>query len=344
MMPDITTAHRRRSLPGLSRNEEKVLAEMLNTSDPWRVAGHAKVDFPHFVKTLKSLVKKGLISITDADVLLTEKGMKLVRAIRLLPAEEIAGRVETARKDFIKVTRKRPRTTTLYDQGYMTMNSVFRRVSLIARSGDARGKRIAVLGDDDLLSVALCLATEPTHVTVLEIDERIVDFIAEVAAELKLPITAARWDLKSPLPARYKGCFDTFVTDPSETMPGLKMFLSRGMYTLQAGEGRSGYFGLTAIEASHSKWGELQGWLLRTYPLAITHILPGYAYYDNWTGIAKQTAGYGLEPFKKTPRTTWFNSALVRLETIAGFTPKQTGKTRGSIFEDDESCGTTKNV
>lgn len=328
----------------ISRNEEKVLAEMLNSSDPWRVAGHAKVDFAHYVKTLKSLVKKGLISIGDDEILLTERGMKLVREINLLPAEEISGRVEAARKDFIKVARRRPRTTTVYDQGYMTMNSVFRRVSLIARMGDAGGKRIAILGDDDLVSVALCLAAEPRQVTVFEIDERLVAFIGEVAAELSLPITADRWDLRDPLPAKYKGQFDSFITDPSETLPGLKMFLSRALFTLRGGDGGAGYFGLTTIEASYKKWGAFQQWLVKSYPLAITHILPGYAYYDNWTGLAKQTKGYGLEPFKKMPQATWFNSALVRLETLAGFAPEQPGKIRGSIFKDDESCGTTKEV
>ncbi|MGD9401831.1 MAG: bis-aminopropyl spermidine synthase family protein [bacterium] len=328
----------------ITRNEEKVLAEMLNSSDPWRVAGHAKVDFAHYVKTLKTLVKKGFISIEGAEILLTEKGMKLVRDINLLPAEEISGRVETARKDFIKVIRRRPRTAAIYDQGYMTLNSVFRRVSLIARMGDASGKRIAVLGDDDLMSVALCLTVQPRHVNVLEVDERLVNLIGEVAGESGLPITVDRWDLRDPLPAKYKGQFDTFVTDPSETMPGLKMFLGRALFTLRAGEGGAGYFGLTAIEASYKKWGAFQQWLLKTYPLAITHILPGYAYYDNWTGLAKQTKGYGLDPFKSMPQATWFNSALVRLETLTGFAPKQTGKTRGTIFEDDESCGTTKEV
>ncbi len=331
-------------LARISRNEEKVLGEILNSADPWRVAGHAKVDFPHFIRTLKSLVRKGLISITETDVLLTGSGMRLVGEADLLPAEEIPGRVEAARKQFAEVVRRRPRTTTLYDQGFMTLNSVFRRVSLMARMGDAGGKRVAVLGDDDLVSVALCLAAAPRHVTVLEIDERLVAFIGEVADELGLPLTALRWDLRDPLPARYKGRFDTFVTDPSETMPGLKMFLSRALYTLRAGEGAAGYFGLTTIEASYAKWSALQRWLLKTYPLAITHILPGYAYYDNWTGLTKQTKGYGLEPFKRMPRVTWFNSALVRLEALAGFAPRQTGRTRGSIFEDDESCGTTKEV
>jgi predicted methyltransferase len=328
----------------ISRNEERVLAEILNTSDPWRVAGHAGVDFPHYIRTLKDLVRKGLISITDTDVLLTEKGMKLVRDLGLLPAEEITGRVEAAREEFIGLIRSRPRPTPVYDQGYMTLNSVFRRISLMARMGDARGKRIAVLGDDDLVSVALALAAEPEEVAVLEIDERLVEFINQVAAGRGLPISAEWHDLRTPLPSTYMGRFDAFVTDPAETLAGLKMFLGRAMYTLAPGEGRAGYFGLTAIEASYTKWGAFQMWLLKTYPLAITHILPGYAYYDNWTALAEQTEGYGLEPFKKTPRATWFNSALVRLETLDEFAPKQPGATRGSIFEDDESCGTTKVV
>jgi predicted methyltransferase len=331
-------------LAKISRSEERVLAEMLNTSDPWRVAGHAKVDFPHFIKTLKALTRKGLISITDTEVLLTSKGMKLVRDLSLLPAEEIPVRVEEAKKKFMKIARRRPHSTALYDQGYMTMDSVFRRVSIIARMGDAHGRKIAILGDDDLLSIALCLTVQPEHVTVLEIDERLVTFINEVAAELDLPVTAGHWDLRTPLPADYKGRFEAFITDSSETLPGLKMFLSRGLYTLKTGEGGAGYFGLTTIEASYKKWSAFQSWLLSTYPLAITHILPGYAYYDNWIGLAKQTRGYGLEPFKRMPRSTWFNSALIRLEALQGFAPKQMGRTKGSIFEDDESCGTTKAV
>lgn len=331
-------------MPNITKSEERVLAEMLNTSDPWRVAGHAKVDFPHFIKTLKALTRKGLISITDTEVLLTSRGMTLVKELNMLPAEEIPVRVEEAKKKFTEIIRRRPHSTALYDQGYMTMDSVFRRVSIIARMGEAHGKKIALLGDDDLLSIALCLTVQPLNVTVLEIDERLVTFINQVAAELKLPIAAGRWDLRTPLPAEYKGRFNVFVTDPSETMAGLKMFLSRGLYTLKAGEGRAGYFGLTTIEASFKKWSELQLWLMRTYPLAITHILPGYAYYDNWIGLAKQTRGYGLEPFKRMPRSTWFNSALLRLETLRDFAPKQMGKTRGFIFEDEESCGTTKAV
>jgi predicted methyltransferase len=331
-------------LAGITRNEEKVLAEILNSSDPWRVAGHARVDFPHFIKTLKGLARKGFISMTDSEVLLTARGMKLVSDLRLLPAEEISGRVEAARKKFADVARSRPRTTTLYDQGYMTLNSVFRRVSLIARMGDSRGRRIAVLGDDDLVSIALALTTDPEHITVLEIDERLVTFINETSTRLGLPVTAEACDLRDPLPAGYRGRFDTFVTDPSETMAGLKMFSSRGLYVLRRGEGRAGYFGLTTIEASYKKWAEYQGWLLKTHPVAMTHVLPGYAYYESWAGLAKQTAGYGLEAFKKRPRATWFNSALVRLETLKGFVPKQQGRTRGSLFEDDESCGTTKQV
>ena len=328
----------------ISKTEERVLAEVLNTPDPWRVAGHARIDFPAFVKTLKSLVRKGLVSITATEVLLTARGMEVVGDLRLLPAEEIPVRVEEARQEFARVARRRPRTTTLYDQGYMTLNSLMRRISLMARMGDAHGKSIAVLGDDDLLSIAVCLVARPEHVTVLEIDERLVAFINETAGDLSLPITAVCCDLRLPLPAKYRGRFDTFVTDPSETMAGLKMFLGRGLYTLKPGGGGAGYFGLTTIEASYDKWSAFQAWLLKTYSLAISHILPGYAYYDNWAGLARQTKGYGLEPLKRMPGSTWFNSALVRLETLKGFVPKQPGKTRDSIFEDDESCGTVKEV
>jgi predicted methyltransferase len=328
----------------LKRDEERVLAELLNSPDPWRLAGHVKTDFPHFIKTLETLERRQLISIEEAEILLTAQGRKLAARERLLPASEIPGRIQAARKEMASLCRGRPRTTTHFDQGYMTVDSLFRRVSLMARMGDANGKRIAVLGDDDLISIALCLATEPEHISVLEIDGRLVDFINDIAGARGFPIKALGWDFRNPLPAEFRGRFDSFVTDPSETLPGLKMFLSRGIYTLKPGEGGAGYFGLTSIEASYRKWRTLQTWMLRSHKLAITHILPGYAYYHNWRGLARQTEGYGLAPFGTMPEKTWFNSALIRVETIEGFTPRQTGRTRGSLFEDDESCGTTKEI
>jgi len=201
------------------------------------------------------------------------------------------------------------------------------------------GRSIAILGDDDLLSVGLCLAASPENVTVFEIDSRVVDFIVEIAAELSLPIRTRCHDLREPLPSDLRGRFHTFVTDPSETIDGLRMFLGRGLGLLKAEEGLAGYFGLTSIEASARKWNRLQRWLVTRYSVAITHILPENSYYNNWPDLLDQTAVFAASCLKAGPKREWFNSSLFRLETLSDFRPGQIGRVKGPIFDDEETCG-----
>ena len=320
-------------------DETQVLRQLLNTTDPWQLAGMVRLDFPRYVRTLKRLRRKNLIETCPTHVRLTATGRRMARRLGLRSKRQISEQVKSAKKRFERLARKRPSSASLYDQGYMTVESVFRRAQIMADLGDADSKRIAVLGDDDLFSIAICLCARPERVMVFEIDERVVDFIRKTARGLGLPVLAQRADLREPLPRRFRAGFDTFVTDPSETVEGLKMFVGRGLYLLRRGEGRAGYFGLTSIEASTKKWHRIQRWILDNYAVAITHVLPGSADYHNWSDLVTQTACFSLDCLEHSPRSRWFNSALVRLETLPGFRSKAIGRTRGLVFMDDEAVG-----
>ena len=298
-----------------------------------------RLAFPRFLRAARRLERKGLVRTGPGKIELTAKGRRDVQQLGLRSDRQIAAAVNQARKRFASIVRRRPSSVTAYDQGYMTTDSVFRRAELMMKLGDVELKRIAILGDDDLLSVAICLCSNPEAVTVFEIDGRVVDFIGRIARAGGLPITTECLDLREPLPARLRGRFHTFVSDPSETINGLKMFLGRGLFLLRSGEGRSGYFGLTTIEASIAKWNRIQRWLLNRHPLAITHILPGNAIYHNWPDILQQTSCFSLDFIANRPGKEWFNSALVRLETTRGFKPMDMGMVRGPLFNDDEACG-----
>jgi len=322
-------------------DEKRVLRHALNTSGLWQIAGRVRLDFPRFLRTLKRLEKRGLVTAGKGTVRLTGLGRAEARSSGLRSGREVAGRLRKAREVFTRLAGRRPASTGAYNQGYMTVESVFNRIGLITDMDDVDAKAVAVLGDDDLLSIALCLAGRPEKVTVFEIDARIVEFIEETAARLGLPIQTECHDLREPLPRRLGGRFDTFVADPSETIDGLRMFLGRGLGLLKTGEGGAGYFGLTSIEASAAKWHRLQRWMLAHYALAITHILPGNAYYHNWPDLLSQTRVFSLKCLEAPPKRRWFNSSLVRLETLPDFRPKRIGRIRGAIFNDDEACGDT---
>jgi hypothetical protein len=326
-------------MTSLNQDDISLLRQTVNTSDPWEIAGHVGIPFPRYVKAVKRLKRRGLLKVGKDKVTLTAEGRQTARDLQLRTAKDIAQAVQKARKEFLSITKNRPSAAALHNQGYMTIFSLFRRAELIADLGDADGKRVAILGDDDLLSIALCLACRPESVTVFEIDERVVDFIDRTARDRGLPITAEQRDLRDPLPARFRARFDTFVTDPSETIAGLKMFVGRGLCLLRSGKGRAGYFGLTSIEASVWKWHKLQKWMLDGYLITLTHIIPGSAYYYNWPDLVNQTEMFNLDCLNRKPSTQWFNSALVRLETIEGFRPRKIGKVSGRIFMDDEAVG-----
>jgi hypothetical protein len=300
-----------------------------------------RLDFPRFLRALRRLKRKGLIAMGEGAIELTGRGRAEARASGLRSRREVAARIRKAREVFAGMARRRPRSTGAYNQGYMTGESVFNRIGLILEMGDADAKKVAILGDDDLLSIALCLAGRPKRVKVIEIDARVLGFIEQEAVRLGLPIETECRDLRAPLPRALRGGFDTFVTDPSETMDGLRMFLGRGLGLLRPEEGRAGYFGLTSIEASTRKWHRLQRWLLTDYTVALTHILPENAYYHNWPDLLEQTRVFSLKCIKAPPKRRWFNSSLVRLETLPDFKPKPIGRITGAIFNDDEACGET---
>jgi predicted methyltransferase len=292
--------------------------------------------------TLERLREEGLLSISARRVTLTPSGRKTARKYGLRSRKQVTLALERGKKKFRRIAERRPSSIGQFDQGYMTVESVFARAEQIIQLGDCDSKRLVILGDDDLLSIALCLSSRPKSITVFEIDERVVDFILDAAARFKLPIKAECRDLREPLPPELEGTCHTFVTDPSETIPGLKMFLGRGLFLLKSGEGRAGYFGLTSIEASAGKWWKLERWLLNKYSIAITHLLPETAFYQNWSDLLRQTECFEMECFTRQPKDAWFNSSLVRLQTLPYFKPRSTGPTRGSIFVDDEACGVIK--
>lgn len=324
---------------GIGIDETRVLAQILNTTDPWQVAGRVRLAFPAFVRAAKRLEQRGLVRMGPGSVRLTSKGLRMAKGLGLRSERQIEAAIKRAAKEFASIAKHRPASVGAYDQGYMTADSAFRRAELMVKLGDSDLRTIAILGDDDLLSVAICLCSKPESVTVFEIDQRVVDFINETARSLNLPIITECLDLRVPLPASFRGRFHTFVTDPSETIDGLKMFIGRGLSLLRAGQARAGYFGLTTIEASIVKWYRLQKWLLANYAAAITHILPEHARYHNWPDILAQTSCFSMPCIRRRPRARWFNSALVRLETVQGFKPRETGRVRGALFNDDEACG-----
>ncbi|RLI21608.1 putative methyltransferase [Candidatus Bathyarchaeota archaeon] len=292
----------------------------------WELLNSANFPLKDFVEAIKTLHKNGLISADQEGLYLTEKGKREVDPKILEFESEICPKClgkrivfgekfEEILKEFKKIARQRPRPTLDFFQGYMQEEDVIARVALMHHYGDLHKKEFILIGDDDLLSIALSLTGLPSRITVLDIDRRLGDFIKEANKEYGFDIEFRRYNVAEPLPEDLIGNFDVFSSEPLETLTGLKAFVSRGISCLK--ENATGYFGLTILEASHKKWLAIQR-LLSRMNCVITDIISGFSAYPMDYGTVNYETfvrKLGI-PVGKNPGINWYKSALYRFEVL----------------------------
>lgn len=126
-------------------------------------------------------------------------------------------------------TESRPKANRQFDQFFATEKSVFDKISLISQSGDFYNRSVCILGDDDLLSLAIATLNQAKKITVFEIDPQICDYIKSQNQDIEV----ISFDLKNKIPQNLKNQFDLIITDPPYTAAGIKLFLNRGIELLK---------------------------------------------------------------------------------------------------------------
>src|SRR5438067_1362712 len=81
-----------------------------------------------------------------------------------------------------------------------TADTAERRAYALWANYELAGNHVLCLGDHDLTSIALTLVSPEVAVTVVDIDERILDHIATLADDWRLPVRCAFADLRAELP------------------------------------------------------------------------------------------------------------------------------------------------
>lgn len=331
----------------------RVMRALLEYTDAWQVAGRANVPFADLVDILQKMRERGLVEFDKSDLRLTTKGEAFARELHVARTKNVkciycAGSgfefdlFHDAYHQFLPLLAKRPPADATYDQGALTANSVFRRLALMYARGDVADQRILLLGDDDLLSIALALTGLPREIVVVEIDPRLCDFIEQVARDKKLNLRVIQHDARERLPVDLRAQFDTFVTDPSETIQGLLLFVEKGLAMLAPGGGHAGYFGVTLIEASMLKWNLWERHLLQNHALVFTHISEPFSLYS--TGMEEHaghmsSVGMDLPPLRLAPGAPWYRSSFFRVETLKEFVPPTDydSNPRDELYQDAES-------
>ncbi len=308
---------------------------------------------PEFFQLLQEMEEGEIIRISDGKVRLTEKGREVAEKLGAkyfdvscdhcsYTGMKIHDFFKEVLGKYLEIAKDRPETVEEYDQGYISPEGVIRRVEFVYERGDLLKSRIFVVGDDDLFSIAAALTGMPEKIFVVDIDERLINFINKVAEEYSLPIEAMVYDVQQAFPEELKKKFDVFVTDPVETIPGLKLFLSRGVSTLK-GPGCSGYFGITTLEASRKKWYEIQK-MIHDMGFIITDMRRKFSVYpqEEKNFFRFQEKLPIVEKLGAKIDYDWYKSTLYRIEAVKEPKPLVEGEMiiDEAVYRDNESWAT----
>jgi predicted methyltransferase/DNA-directed RNA polymerase subunit RPC12/RpoP len=139
------------------------------------------------------------------------------------------------------------------DQTHCTVSTKIRRVLAMHEAGALLGRRILLLGDDDLISVAIAAFAAAVGVTagierltVIDSDPDVLAWAADQISGTGIDAELVEHDLRRPLPSGLVGRFDVACTDPPYTVAGAELFLSRAVSGLAPEPGKRVFFSFGA--------------------------------------------------------------------------------------------------
>ncbi|MFX1453943.1 MAG: adenosylmethionine decarboxylase [Promethearchaeota archaeon] len=129
----------------------------------------------------------------------------------------------------------RPIPEFALDQSHADFSTVIKKTLYLLKKGDIEGRKIIFLGDDDFISLTVGLTKLANEITVLDIDNRVLDFLLKSAEELSITnFNVISHDLRESCPNNIINKYDVVVMDPPYTNEGLRLFLKRASQVLKS--------------------------------------------------------------------------------------------------------------
>ncbi|SFB61868.1 Predicted methyltransferase [Amycolatopsis marina] len=115
------------------------------------------------------------------------------------------------------------------DHVQATAETVLRRALWLDTRYDLRRARLVLLGDHDLTSLAIRLVRPEAEVTVVDLDDRVLEYLDRHSDR---SVTTIHADLRIGLPPAVTGSADLVFSDPPYTPEGMALFAARGVECL----------------------------------------------------------------------------------------------------------------
>ncbi|MFJ1804852.1 MULTISPECIES: GNAT family N-acetyltransferase [unclassified Streptomyces] len=258
MLTDVAEAVRLQEGPPGVRSVLRALRRLApaSTKDLSRATG---LPVPIVAALGNELRRRGLVT-TQRPSRLTEAGLELVAELGMdLSLDATCGTcdgrelvipdvLDEAVRRLRALMESGPAADMAIDQSHCTAETKVRRVLALLAAGALPGGSLLLIGDDDLVSLAVAVVGDVLggpiveQVTVVDISPEILDYIQKVSAGLGTRVETVRHDLRLPLPAELHRQHDVAMTDPPYTPEGARLFLSRAVEGLRPGPAHSVFF------------------------------------------------------------------------------------------------------
>ncbi|MFW9817967.1 MAG: bis-aminopropyl spermidine synthase family protein [Candidatus Thorarchaeota archaeon] len=134
-----------------------------------------------------------------------------------------------------ELLNNRPDPEFSLDQSHADFPTIVKKVLYLLKKGDIEGRKIIFLGDDDVISLGLGLTKLADEITVIDIDNRVLEFISQSAKNLNFEnFNVINHDLRESCPKTVRNKYDVVIMDPPYTIEGLRLFLKRARQVIKS--------------------------------------------------------------------------------------------------------------
>lgn len=206
------------------------------------------------------------------------------------------------------IFEERPSVDTTYDQSKNTVETAIQRAGFFYEKGSLEGKHVLFIGDDDFTSVSVGLLSKiffpndeitliPKSITVVDIDDRVLDEIRAVFEKYKISVQCIHYDLRKSVPSELLHKYDTIITDPPYSINGLRLFLSRAISFMNPEKNKDLF--LSFAHRSPDQTLQIQ-LVLTKLGLSVIEILPRFNKYEGSEILGNETQLFHLKTTSST--------------------------------------------